>query len=155
MKNTIYIISGLLFMVAIVAVVLAMKKEELSKVKDSNASTGIEALLLNYDKITDYETQTQVWLHVLKTCPYWKAMVTEQAKSYGDNIEDRFVIEARFAIQKNRNPNDYMKKCNDKWSDNANKTLCIKLQSELQNKNWMFNWGAKKRLEERIKRVCN
>lgn len=118
-KNLILIIGGLATL-TIIAFLVAMMKSEKSLFKSTSGNNDtMDALIENYDELTDYNTQLAVWMHVFKNCPYWKAMVQEQFELHGSgeggNIETRYAIEADYCISKGRNPVEYMKKCNDNY----------------------------------------
>lgn len=119
-KKNLIIIGSVLTLVIIVVIIYIMNKEK-NTLKSSLSSTNeMDTLINNYAGILDYETQVAVWKHVFKTCPYWKSYVTEQYEKHGagegGNLESRYVIEADYCIQKGRQPTDYIKKCNDKYT---------------------------------------
>lgn len=138
------IITGSVVTLLIVVVIVYIMNKEKTSFKSSVASTSeMDAMINNYESIVSYETQVAVWKHVFKTCPYWKAMVTEQFEMHGagegGNLESRYVIEADFAIQKGRNPADYMKKCSDKWASKAvSNNPCKKQKKAVSIARWFY-----------------
>lgn len=115
-KTIIIIISGVIA-IMIVAVLVAMMKSEKSLFKSSSAENQtMNALIENYEDITDNNTQISVWMHVFKTCPRWKKMVLDQFQKHGSEdgtLEGRYLTEINWAISKGRNPADYLRTCND------------------------------------------
>ena len=116
-SKTIIIIISSIIAIMIVAVLIAMMKSEKSLFKSSSAENEtMNALVQNYDDITDNNTQIAVWMHVFKTCPRWKKYVQDQFNRHGSEdgtLEGRYLTEINWAISKGRNPADYMKTCNE------------------------------------------
>ena len=155
-KKILLIVGGVIVL-AIIAMIISLMNSEKSLFKaTSTGNETMEALIQNYADITDIDTKKSVWLHVLKTCPYWKAMVQDQVNRHGGDLEDRYTIEVNWNINKGYDPSDWMKKCDDKpESIEANKRNdCLNWASDYQHKDWTFNWGAKKKLKEKIDKYC-
>jgi len=156
-NKKILLVLGSVIVLAIIVMIISLMKSEKSLFKATSAENKtMDALIQNYADLTDPETKKSVWLHVLKTCPYWKAMVEDQVARHGGSIEERYIIEANWNINKGYDPGDWMKKCNDKpRSIEANKrTDCLNWASDYHHKDWTFNWGAKKKLKEKIDKYC-
>jgi hypothetical protein len=135
-NKNIIIIVGIAFAVIIVAVVIYLMTKEKGLLKSGQVSNEtMDALISNYDDILDNNTKQAVWLHVLKTCPKWKGMVVDQVAIHGGDLESRFLIEADWNINKNYQPSDWMKTCNDEWKAKAGsiaKAECKKINRQNQ-----------------------
>jgi len=115
-KTIVIVVAGIIA-VMIIAVLVAMMKSEKNLFKSTaGENETMNALVENYEDITDNNTQISVWMHIFKTCPKWKKMVLDQFQKHGSEdgtLEGRYLTEINWAISKGRNPADYMKTCND------------------------------------------
>ena len=144
-KEKLLIIVGSAIALMVVAALLYMMQAEKNTTKAANASSGMEALLQNYDSIKDYNTQVAVWTHIYKNCPYWTAEAREMLRRHGgenDTLDSRIALQADYAISKGRKPADYMAKCNDKYVTNsAAYDECIKKKENRNIAGWIMTGG--------------
>lgn len=135
MKNkNIILIGAAILLVVILGIVYAMMQTETNTLKSSQVNNDtINALIENYDSINDYGTQQAVWLHIFKTCPYWRAYTSDQFKKYGANglnLDGRYTIEADWCISQGNKPAAYLAKCNDTFTGDAAAYLADKCKEQ-------------------------